>query len=171
MADEPAPAENAQESGAGPSDASAASGTEQASGGSFQEKAGNLWTEKADVRCIPTTGATNDEGEAVMDSGLALEAARRYRGLELDLGRLLSSRGTHVYEVRPGLVSFPVQQYSWGGPNLQVIQRSAKELAALVGERRTVLPRPGCGPGQLSWEDVAKALSCLPPNVTVLKPA
>ena len=135
----------------------------------MQEKVCNLWIERADYRCIPTSGATNDEGAAIMDSGVGAEAAKKFHNIEFDLGMLLTSRGNHVHLIRPGLVSFPVQQYAWSGPSLQIIERSARELVQLVGEAKTLLPRPGCGPGQLKWEDVAKALESLPDNVIVIQ--
>jgi len=135
----------------------------------MKEKACNLWIEPADYRCIPTSGATNDEGAAIMDSGLALEAAKKFHNLEVDLGVLLTSRGNHVHEIRPGLCSFPVQQYQWSGPSLETITRSARELVELVGDAPTLLPRPGCGPGELSWEDVRQALSFLPDNIIVIE--
>ena len=133
------------------------------------EKTCNLWLEPAQYRCIPTNGALTGEGEAVMDAGLAKEAADRFVGVEGDLGRLIASRGNHVHLVRPDLTSFPVQQYQWGGPSLQTIERSAKELCELVGEAKTLLPRPGCGAGELPWEQVAKALESLPDNIIVVK--
>ena len=134
-------------------------------GTQMREKTCNLWTERAGYRCIPTTGATGPDGAAVMDSGIALEAARRYRGLETDLGRMLTARGNHVHVLRPGLLSFPIQQYVWSGPSLQVIERSARELAEIVGDVVTLLPRPV---GGLAWEEVAKALASLPNNVIVV---
>ena len=132
------------------------------------EKTCNLWLEKADFRCIPTSGAVAD-GEAVLDSPLAQDAVQRFQGLGHDLGRLLTQRGNHVHEIRPGLLSFPIKQYQWSGPALDVIRRSAEELAALVGDAKTLLPRPGCGPGELSWEDVAGALASLPDNIIVIQ--
>jgi hypothetical protein len=132
------------------------------------EKTCNLWLEKADFRCIPTNGAVAD-GEAVLDHFLAKEAADRYQGLGLDLGRLLTQRGNHVHELRPGLLSFPIKQFQWSGPALDVIGRSAEELAAIVGEATTLLPRPGCGDGELAWEDVAGVLASLPDNVIVIQ--
>lgn len=137
----------------------------------MQEKTCNLWLERADYRCIPTTGALNDEGEAVMDSGVAKEAAQRFDGVAVDLGRLIASRGNHAHIIRPGLVSFPIQQYQWSGPNLQVIERSARELVELVGDAKTLLPRPGCGEGGLSWEEVSKVLASLPDNIWVIQHA
>ena len=131
------------------------------------EKVGNLWIESAQYRCILTTGAV-EGGEAVIESGVALEAAKRFEGLRVDLGRLITSRGNFVHKLRPGLLSFPVAQYKWSGPAIPIIERSAHQLQELVGDATTLLPRPGCGPGELAWEDVAKVLAFLPDNVIVL---
>ena len=129
----------------------------------------NLWSEKADWRCIPTTGALGDDGAAVMDSGIALEATRRYRHIEYDLGRLIASRGNHVHVIRPGLVSFPIMQYAWAGLSLPTIERSARQLIRLVGEAKTLLPRPVDPAGGTSWEAVAGVLAVLPDNIIVVQ--
>ena len=135
----------------------------------MNEKVCNLWLEPAEYRCIPTTGAVASDGSAVMDSGLALEATKHFNGVDIDLGRLLASRGNHVHVIRPGLLSFPIKQFQWTGPSLQFIERSARELCEIVGGARTLLPRPGCGPGELQWEQVAKVLASLPDNIIVIK--
>jgi hypothetical protein len=135
------------------------------------EKVCNLWIEPADWRCIPTTGATNDEGAAVLDVGVAKEAADRFHALDVDLGRLLTSRGNHVHEIRPGLLSFPIKQYVWSGVSLQTLERSANELIEIVGEAKTLLPRPPLGPNDPPWDEVAKVLSALPDNVIVIRHA
>ena len=133
------------------------------------EKACNLWLEQADWRCILTTGATTPDGAAVMDSGLALEAAQRFHNIEGDLGRLLTSRGNHVHELRPGLLSFPIKQYQWSRMDLQIIARSGHELVEIVGEAKTLLPRPAGGAGDPPWEEVAQALSFFPDNIIVIQ--
>ena len=135
------------------------------------EKDCNLWQERAEFLCIPTSGAVADDGTAIMDTPIAREAAKRFRGLEVDLGRLITSRGNHVHLIRPGVLSFPVKQFQWSRPTVQVIERSAAELAALVGDKKTLLPRPGCGPGELAWDEVAQALASLPDNVVVVQHA
>ena len=134
----------------------------------MKEQTCNLWTTRADYRCIPTTGATNPDGTAMLSSGIAAEAARQFNGLDVDLGRLLTSSGNHVHRLRPGLLSFPVQQFAWAKPNLQIIGRSARELMAIVGDSLTLLPRPGCDEGGLPWEEVAKVLADLPDNIIVV---
>jgi hypothetical protein len=138
-----------------------------ARGDAMTEKTCNLWLEPADFRCILTTGAVN-AGEAVLESRSAREAAGRFAGLAADLGRLLTARGNHVHLIRPDLCSFPVKQYQWSAATVPVIERSAHELMAIVGEKKTLLPRPGCEPGELAWEDVAKALAFLPDNIVVV---
>jgi len=127
----------------------------------------DLWIESADYRCILTSAAVTD-GEATLDSVSARTAAGRFAGLAVDIGRLLTSRGNHVHLVRPGLCSFPVRQYQWANPNLDIITRSARELAELVGDAKTLLPRPGCADGELAWEDVSKAIEFLPDNVVIV---
>ncbi len=132
------------------------------------EKVCNLWIESADYRCVPTTGAVTN-GEAIMDSGIALEAAQKYPSLPADLGRLLTSRGNHVHEVRPGVVSFPVKQYAWQGVTTPIVARSVQELITLVGDAKTLLVRPELGESDPSWDEVAAALAPLPDNVIVIQ--
>ena len=131
------------------------------------ESSCNLWIERADYRCILTSAAVAN-GEAALETPSARTAAGRFAGLAGDLGRLLTARGNHVHVIRPGLCSFPIKQFQWSGPTLQIIEQSARELGALVGQAKTLLPRPGCGEGQLAWEDVAKVLSSLPDNVVIV---
>ena len=131
------------------------------------EKPCDLWLEKADYKCILTSGAVDPSGEAILDSASAIAAAKKFAGVATDLGRLISSRGNHVHVIRPGLVSFPIKQFQWSGANLQVIQRSAGELAQLVGASKTLLPRPlqGAVP---TWEQVQPLLAALPDTVIVI---
>ena len=131
------------------------------------EKTCNLWLESAEYRCILTSGALN-AGEAVLETRSAREAAAKFSGLAGDLGRFITLRGNHTHLVRPGLCSFPIKQYQWSGPTLQIIERSVHELCELVGTAKTLLPRPGCAEGELKWEDVAKALAFLPDNIIVV---
>ena len=131
------------------------------------EKTCNLWIERAEYRCILTSAAVTG-GEAALESKSAIEAAKRFAGLAGDLGRLIASRGNHVHVIRPGLCSFPVMQYQWSGPTLAIIERSAHELAALVGSATTLLPRPCAAQGEPTWETVSKALAFLPENIVVV---
>ncbi len=111
----------------------------------MMEKVCNLWLEPADYRCILTTGVLTPDGMAVMDAGVAKEAAQKFSGIEIDLGRALSSRGNHVHEIRPGILNFPIQQFEWSGPGLTIIARAGHALVELVGESKALRPRPDPG--------------------------
>lgn len=133
------------------------------------EEQGDLWVLPADVRCITTNGDVRGDGQAVMGRGCAREAKDRFPGVATYLGLLLEQQGNHVHELMvsphlPGttiaetwdLVSFPVKHH-WREPaDLDLIVRSCRELMALADARpewkRILLPRPGCGNGQLDWE-------------------
>lgn len=131
------------------------------------EKSCNLWLEPADYRCILTSAAVAN-GEAVLESPSARQAAERYTGLAGDLGRLLNARGNRVHEIRPGVCSFPTRQFRWSGPSLEIIERSARELVELVKDRKALLPRPGCDAGELEWAKVAEKLAFLPDNIIIV---
>ena len=136
----------------------------------MREKSCNLWLESAEYRCIPSSGAIVG-GVAVLDSVIGIEARQRYNDLDADLARLLTSRGNHVHLVRPGVLSFPIKQYDWSGPSLDIIRRSVGELMAVVGDAVTLLPRPVGPADSLSWDEVLPVLSSLPDNVIVIQHA
>jgi len=135
------------------------------------EQVCNFWTERADWRCIPTSGAMTPDGAAIMDTPVGIEAVQKFHNIDYDLGRLIASRGNHVHVIRPGIASFPFKQYAWSGVSLAVVERSARQLAALVGTAKTLLPRPSEPNSNVSWEDIAKVLSLLPDNVLVVQVA
>ncbi len=137
----------------------------------MKETACDLWLEAADYRCLLISGARTGDGAAIMDSRSAAEAKDRFHAIEYDLGRLLASRGNHVHELRPGVLCFPVKQFQWSAVSLEIVARSANELAAIVGEAKTLLPRPVSDSDAVSWEDAAKALAVLPDNVWVIQHA
>lgn len=136
------------------------------------ELCGDLWTLPGLARCITTNGEVDRNGRAVMGRGCALEAARYDPALKADLGQLLVERGNHVHLLRarpskPMLISFPVKHHWCDPADLELIERSAKELVdlcnvhILLQTRRqgcVLVPRPGCGAGQLDWDDVRPVL-------------
>lgn len=59
------------------------------------------------------------------------------------------------------LASFPVKRHWREKADLELIERSARQLVEIVENRSyaaAVLPRPGCGNGSLSWEAVRPVL-------------
>jgi hypothetical protein len=131
------------------------------------EANGDLWVLPADARCITTNGYVKADGAAVMGRGCALEARERFPGVDMLLGHRITKAGNHVHilpvdtRARWELVSFPVKHHWREKADLDLIARSCAELTELIegeGWERVLLPRPGCGNGQLSWEGEVRPL-------------
>lgn len=134
----------------------------------MKEIYGNLWEIPCDLRVITTNGDTNRRtGAAVMGRGCAKETTERISDIQFHFGKLLRRHGNRVMRLtspaRKGwaLASFPVKHHWHEEADLPLIRRSAHQLVALAdkfGYRDVLLPRPGCGNGRLSWEDVKPVL-------------
>lgn len=133
----------------------------------MEEVTGNLWSymPDADARVITTNGFVKQNGDAVMGRGCAAEAARTFPILPLRLGKALKADGNHVHVFRKGtlegadydLITFPVKHKWHENADLDLIFRSACELADYAdhyGYGSVIIPRPGCGNGNLRWEKV-----------------
>jgi hypothetical protein len=132
----------------------------------MKEVKGNLWDYPADVRVITTNGFVKKNGECVMGRGCAAEAKQRHPRLPKILGDLIQRRGNNVHYLLYALYSFPVKHHWFQKADIALIEQSAKQLVTLItedwdsGDKEPiiVLPRPGCGNGQLNWEDVKPIL-------------
>lgn len=130
---------------------------------------GDLWRLPADARCITVNGAVRKDGTAIMGRGTAAQAAQRWPGLPGMLGDLIAERGNHVADLwkptgGPLIVSFPVKHHWKQRADLALIERSCEELTDLadrLGLQAILLPRPGCGNGQLDWAQVGPAIAPL----------
>jgi len=137
-----------------------------------KEVVGNLWDyhKQGHWIVITTNGTIKANGEAVMGRGIALQAKRRFSWISSELGRALKGVGNTVYLAGTcRIICFPVKHNWWEAGDLSLIEESCKQL---VYQRGTVLPRlmdsgwwkpiymvrPGCGNGQLDWEDVKSIL-------------
>ena len=146
----------------------------------------DMFLETADAICLTTNGTVKRNDAAVMGRGNALQARRHWYGIDRLLGRLLK-KGNKVRvltrETDAGLkylrlprtkgepllcpvpwhiVAFPVKHQWQEEADLDLIRTSAKELRRVIKDRkwkRVLLPRPGCGNGQLRWEKVKPALN------------
>lgn len=138
----------------------------------MKEVVGNLWDYDADWRCITTNGAVSRDG-LVMGRGCAREAADLFPGLRVYAGARVTANGNVVQSIaRHRLILFPVKDV-WDRPaRLGLIAKSAIRLAELCEEHdlgTVVLPRPGCGNGQLAWTDVKPVIApILPDSVHVI---
>lgn len=145
--------------------------------GPMREEIGDLWqlsksSHKAVV--ITTNGTLKGNGKAVMGAGCAKEATGRSIKGEYVYPNLARKLGQHIkyYGNVPGtfgcggkgdmygfprLYTFPTKHNWWERGDLELIEESAKRLVRLIGSSyvsEIYIPRPGCGLGELKWEDV-----------------
>jgi hypothetical protein len=126
------------------------------------EISGNIFNVSENI-VITTNGNIKKNGEAVMGKGLALKAAKLIPTLPKILGDKLLD-GNNVYYLGQfdkfiGVFNFPTKHNWWEKSDLQLILRSCKQLIELVNIMqipKIILPRPGCGFGQLSWNKTIK---------------
>lgn len=127
----------------------------------------DLWSISADAVVITTNGDVNSSGRAVMGRGCAREATLRIEDIEVKLADALRVGGNRVHwfaqvrdvidDRRFDLITFPVKHRWHEHADLELIERSTRELVRIVdrsGYQTVVLPRPGCGNGKLQWKAV-----------------
>jgi hypothetical protein len=144
------------------------------------ENTGNLWDYDVQVLGITTSSFLRSNGSAVMESGCALAAQRKFPLFEAHLGELIRQHGNRCFHYAPRTNNGAGRQYTFltfpvtadsaedGRPELmydaelEIIERSARqtiELADKFGWASIVLPRPGCGDDRLAWSDVKDIVS------------
>lgn len=124
---------------------------------------------KVSILCITTNGIVKKDGRAVMGKGVALGIKKIIPDIDICLaehlrlygnypGHLLTFQGTSIF-------SFPVKRHWNEDASLKLIKRSALFLKAFVDvldneeqDLSVVLPRPGCGAGNLSWDEEVKPI-------------
>lgn len=134
------------------------------------EKFGNIWdlAKDYDAIVITTNGYVKKDGSAVMGRGIAKEASWRYPDLPKRLGWNLGQEGNipcAFTDYKPYIITFPVKPAF--GPDgipgwlvradINLIKESAIKLIETVDWlelQKVILPRPGCGNGRLTWEQV-----------------
>lgn len=142
----------------------------------MKEARGNLWSFEADAIVITTNGYVKGNGECAMGRGCARQARDLWPGVSGRLGRLLREHGNRCFRLGNvgsfDLVSMPVKPALGpeGQPgfrcdaDLELIEQSARqllEMADTFGWETVVMPRPGCGNGRLSWENVGPRLAAI----------
>lgn len=130
----------------------------------MREDVGNLWTYPADAIIITTNGFVKKNGEAVMGRGCALEASQRFPWLPEELGRRINRYGNIPFGFfydENSLLTMPVKHNWWEKADIELIKKSAAHLnlmTDLYQFKNIVMPQPGCGNGQLSWQKVKPIL-------------
>ena len=124
----------------------------------MQEVFGNLWSFPG-IKCVTTNGSIRSDGNAVMGRGCALQAKSLFPALPAMLAAHIKIHGNVVgFFPQCNIFSFPVKHRWTEKADLALIEASAKQLVTAAEDftptKYIYLPRPGCGNGQLSWEEV-----------------
>lgn len=126
---------------------------------------GNIWdyTGPNDIICVTTNGIVNKVGRLVMGKGIALEACYKRPDLPQKLGNLVKAFGNCPnLLLEEKIMSFPTKNHWIDNSDLSLIKRSA-QIAQIIAEDnkelKFYLPRPGCGNGNLKWEDVKPVIA------------
>lgn len=129
--------------------------------------------------CVTTNGDIRKDGRAVMGAGIAREVRDRFPGIDKILAQKLKARGNRVsylcdvpeFGIKARLLSFPTKNHWQDDSSLELIEASARELAAQfrraseyylqAGERSpiVIIPRPGCSNGRLDWKLVKSRIA------------
>lgn len=145
----------------------------------MRETTGDIWeyanTHRTDAVCV-LTNMTVSGNLLIMGAGQAAQAAKMFPALPSVWGEYYINRFAHegpaviwtpkeaLYSFTQGhnrwaVVSFPTKIHPNEKSTLSLIERSCRELVALVnGSTNIALPRPGCGLGRLRWVDVKPIL-------------
>ena len=134
----------------------------------MREDKGNLWTYPGvAVRVVTTNGVVKNNGALVMGRGCAQQLRDSMPGVDLMLGQHVRKNGNVPCRIAlPGrpfdIWTMPVK-HKWDEPaDIDLIRLSATKmmrLARTYGVGNVVIPRPGCGNGQLQWSTVRHELS------------
>lgn len=130
----------------------------------MKEVKGDIWDyyNKGNWIVITTNGTIKANGEAVMGKGIALQARERFPNLPKELGRKLRVFGlTPIAFHSIKILTFPVKLDWWQNSSLSLIEEGCKSLVEHFSKLNTdavYMVRPGCGNGQLDWEEVKPIL-------------
>lgn len=155
------------------------------------EAKGNMLEMDCDALCITTNGFVKSNGAAVMGAGIAKQMRVTIPGLDKILGQKIAREGNNVHPLivfnDVWIVSFPVKPITevsdgtnfvrhkffaegtivpgWAcKANVDLIVRSCEQLVKLAdqyGWKKVLIPRPGCGAGELNWNQVRKVIEPL----------
>jgi len=149
---------------------------------------GNIFKVDCDALCITTNGYIKKDRTLVMGAGVAKQAKQIWPLISYTLGQLVIHNGNKVQlitsvdkdngnfdhhfritigefkKLREGiklLISFPVKHNWWEDADLELIDKSCKELKVIMDKyelKKVILPKPGCGNGRLRWKVVKLVL-------------
>ncbi|MFW6219706.1 MAG: hypothetical protein ACOC33_02560 [bacterium] len=139
---------------------------------------------KAPAICITTNGFVTSNNKCVMGRGIAKQISDLYPEISTKLGNLIRQNGNIVQVITningTDIIAFPVKPITssdnsklvrhmigkintkhipgWAvKADINIICESTKQLAELIrlkNYKYVCLPKPGCGAGELSWDEV-----------------
>jgi len=131
----------------------------------MKEATGNLFEQDVDAICITTNGSIKCDGRCVMGKGTALEAMKRKPQVAINLAQFIKLSGNNVHIIegdeRRVWLSFPVKHNWYDQADINLIERSCQQLVDMVNLHdweSVALPKPGCGAGRLTWNEVKPIL-------------
>lgn len=144
----------------------------------MKEHKGDLWElveriqnygKEPPLIMVPTNGYVKKNGRGVAGAGVAKQARDRFEDFDLALGQALTERGNVVSylgtwneeQYKFPLFSFPTKTHWRSNSDTDLIRVSmqyTKGLAEKIPSRLILIPRPGCGNGNLSWETSVKEI-------------
>jgi O-acetyl-ADP-ribose deacetylase (regulator of RNase III) len=137
---------------------------------------------------ITTNGFVKKNGACVMGKGIAAQAKQRFPDLEFKLGFYILKYGNRPFILGHNVVSFPVKPVGrlHCGFDIMVVShmrgkfrpedtvpgwactadpiiitnscRNLVQMADKFGWKEIYMPRPGCGAGELKWDDIRPIL-------------
>jgi len=142
----------------------------------------NIWkyhtTNATSFIVITTNGFVKKNGECVMGRGIAQQARDKFPGFAKKLGTAIKEKGNIVFHwYEEGLITFPTKHVWMDNSDLELIERSAQQLAEEFEEGyqlgaelpKIYMPKPGCSNGNLNWKDVEPIIeSTLDHLVTII---
>lgn len=111
--------------------------------------------------CITINGFVKANGQAVMGKGIAYQCKQRYPEFSKLLGNAIIKNGNIVNLFNNyHIITIPVKHNWWEKGNLQLIEKSIKQLSEIRNNNnvKIYLTRPGCHNGKLNWKDVKPIL-------------
>lgn len=119
-----------------------------------------------DGLCITTNGTIKKNGACVMGRGIALTFRDMFADFDQIVGNKIIANGnivnvvgkfTHKDNTSTIIFTFPVKHNWYDIADIELIKKSCVELMQWIDHydlKKVALPRPGCGNGKLSWENV-----------------
>lgn len=119
-----------------------------------------------DGLCFTSNNIVKPNGELVMGAGIAKQFRDRWPDLPGKFGKkvkIFNRPFAILHELSNGdikwIINFPTKHHYSEDSNIHLIMSSAHNLVRLMDKEsinKVLLTRPGCGRGNLSWENQVK---------------